>query len=293
MADEKTQNSPVEKDESPVEKAEKAGKDEKDEKCDENGYLLAAEVIEEEVVGGAKVRRKGIYLLPNLFTTASLFSGFYAIVAATNADFAYAAIAIFVSMVLDGLDGRVARMTNTQSKFGEEYDSLADMVAFGVAPGLVAFFWALNDLGKFGWAITFIYVACAALRLARFNAQIGSTDKRYFVGLPSPSGAAVVAGLVWCFDGFVVNDWLQALTVLIVGGVGLLMVSNVLYYSFKDFDLKGRVPFVAILAVVLGFVVIAQDPGTVLFAIFLVYMLSGLVLAVLKRLRKAPRRVSE
>lgn len=255
-------------------------------KFDENGDIVGAEVIEEEVVGGARVRRRGIYLLPNLFTTASLFSGFYAIVAATNAEFSYAAIAIFVSMVLDGLDGRVARMTNTQSKFGEEYDSLADMVAFGVAPGLVAFFWTLNDLGTFGWAITFVYVAGAALRLARFNAQIGSTDKKYFVGLPSPSAAAVVAGLVWCFDGFEVNEWLQGLTVVIVGGVGLLMVSNVLYYSFKDFDLKGRVPFVAILAVVLGFVVIAQDPGTVLFAIFFLYMLSGLFFAIGRRLRK-------
>src|SRR5690606_23709486 len=200
-------------------------------------------------------------------------------------DFAYSAIAIFVSMVLDGLDGRVARMTNTQSKFGEEYDSLADMVAVGVAPGLVAFFWALNDLGKFGWAITFIYVAGAALRLARFNSQIGSADKRYFVGLPSPSAAAVVAGLVWCFDGFVITAWIQALTVILVAGVGLLMVSNILYYSFKDLDLKGRVPFVAILAVVLIFVVIAQDPGTVLFLVFLVYMLSGPGLSVVRRAR--------
>lgn len=261
--------------------------DPQEEKVDENGFLIGAEVIEEEVVEGSRVRRRGIYLLPNLFTTASLFSGFYAIVAATNADFAYSAVAIFVSMILDGLDGRVARMTNTQSRFGEEYDSLADMVAFGVAPGLVAFFWALNDMGTFGWAVTFIYVAGAALRLARFNAQIGSTDKKYFVGFPSPSAAAVVAGLVWCFDGFEVSGWLQSLTVLIVGGVGLLMVSNVLYYSFKDFDLKGRVPFVAILAVVLGFVVIAQDPGTVLFVVFLIYMLSGLVFAVLRRMRRA------
>lgn len=268
MSDEKSQDSQVEK-------------------YDENTDVAGAEVIEEEVVGGARVRRRGIYLLPNLFTTASLFSGFYAIVAATNGDFAYAAVAIYVSMVLDGLDGRVARMTNTQSKFGEEYDSLADMVAFGVAPGLVAFFWTLNDMGSFGWAVTFIYVAGAALRLARFNTQIGSTDKKYFVGLPSPSAAAVVAGLVWCFDGFEVNEWLQGLTVVIVGGVGLLMVSNVLYYSFKDLDLKGRVPFVAILAVVLGFVVIAQDPGTVLFTLFFVYMLSGVFFAVVRRMRKS------
>src|SRR5690606_13859745 len=159
--------------------------------------FTAAEVIEEEVVGGTKVRHKGVYLLPNLFTTASLFSGFYAIVAAMNGLFDNAAIAIFVSMVLDGLDGRVARLTNTQSRFGEEYDSLADMVAFGVAPALVAFTWILSTLGKFGWIAAFIYLAGAALRLARFNTQIGSVDKRYFVGLPSPSAAAVVAGTVW------------------------------------------------------------------------------------------------
>ena len=156
----------------------------------------AGEVVEEELVGGAPVRRKGIYLLPNALTTASLFSGFYAIVSAANGVFDNAAIAIFVSMILDGLDGRVARMTNTQSKFGEEYDSLADMVAFGVAPGLVAFFWSLNAFDKVGWAITFIYVAGAALRLARFNTQIGSVDKKFFVGLPSPAAAACVAGLV-------------------------------------------------------------------------------------------------
>lgn len=265
-------------------------KDTQAERNEEGSFLLGAEVFEEELVGGAKVRRRGIYLLPNLFTTASLFSGFYAIVAATNGDFSYSAVAIFISMILDGLDGRVARMTNTQSKFGEEYDSLADMVAFGVAPGLVAFFWTLSELGSFGWAITFIYVAGAALRLARFNSQIGSTDKRYFVGLPSPSAAAVVAGLVWCFDGFDADGWLQVLTVVIVAGVGLLMVSNILYYSFKDFDLKGRVPFVAILAVVLIFVVVAQSPGTVLFAVFLLYMLSGVALAVLRRMRGRPAK---
>lgn len=244
------------------------------------------EVEEEEVVEGSSVRRRGIYLLPNLFTTASLFSGFYAIVSAANGMFANAAIAIFVSMVLDGLDGRVARMTNTQSKFGEEYDSLADMVAFGVAPGLVAFFWSLNNLGQVGWAITFIYVAGAALRLARFNTQIGSVDKKFFVGLPSPSAAAVVAGLVWCFHEYDPASWLTALTILIVGGAGVLMVSNVLYNSFKDLDLRGRVPFAAILLVVLVFVVIALDPGTVLFTGFLIYVLSGPVRALLRQGRK-------
>lgn len=241
------------------------------------------EVEEEEVVEGNRVRRRGIYLLPNLFTTASLFSGFYAIVSAANGMFANAAIAIFVSMVLDGLDGRVARMTNTQSKFGEEYDSLADMVAFGVAPGLVAFFWSLNNLGQVGWAITFIYVAGAALRLARFNTQIGSVDKKFFVGLPSPSAAAVVAGLVWCFHEYEPASWLTALTIIIVGGSGVLMVSNVLYNSFKDLDLRGRVPFAAILLVVLVFVVIALDPGTVLFTAFLLYVMSGPVRSLFRR----------
>lgn len=237
--------------------------------------LEAGEVVEEELVEGAPVRRKGIYLLPNALTTASLFSGFYAIVSAANGVFDNAAIAIFVSMILDGLDGRVARMTNTQSKFGEEYDSLADMVAFGVAPGLVAFFWSLNGFDKVGWAVTFIYVAGAALRLARFNTQIGSVDKKFFVGLPSPAAAACVAGLVWCFHLFEPAAWITLLTMVVVAGAGVLMVSNILYRSFKDLDLRGRVPFAAILLVVLVFVVIALDPATVLFTGFLLYGLSG------------------
>lgn len=248
------------------------------------------EVVEEELVEGAPVRRKGIYLLPNALTTASLFSGFYAIVSAANGVFDNAAIAVFVSMILDGLDGRVARMTNTQSKFGEEYDSLADMVAFGVAPGLVAFFWSLNSLDQFGWAVTFIYVAGAALRLARFNTQIGSVDKKFFVGLPSPSAAACVAGLVWCFHAYEPAGWLTALTIVVVAGTGVLMVSNVLYRSFKDLDLRGRVPFAAILVVVLIFVVVALDPGTVLFTGFLIYALSGPVRAVIRRTKRSPTR---
>lgn len=250
--------------------------------------LAGAEVVEEELVGNKRVPRRGIYLLPNLFTTASLFSGFYAIVAASNGVFDAAAIAIFVSLVLDGLDGRVARMTNTQSKFGEEYDSLADMVAFGVAPGLVAFFWVLNDYGKLGWVITFIYVAGAALRLARFNTQIGSVDKRYFVGLASPAAAALVAGLIWCFHAWEPNLILAIVTMVLVGGVGVLMVSNILYYSGKDLDLKGRVPFAAILLVVLVFAVVAIQPATVLFAVFLLYVTSGPVLA-LRRLLQRPK----
>jgi len=253
---------------------------------DADAEVEGAEVVEEEVVGNSRVRRRGIYLLPNLFTTASLFSGFYAIVAASNGDFASAAVAIFVSMVLDGLDGRVARLTNTQSRFGEEYDSLADMVAFGVAPALVTFFWMLNELDKLGWVVTFIYVAGAALRLARFNTQIGSVDKRYFVGLPSPSAAAVVAGLVWCFHTFDYSAWLATLTVILVGGAGVLMVSNVLYYSGKDLDLKGRVPFAAILLVVLAFAVVAIEPPLVLFLVFLIYTLSGPGLWVWRRVNR-------
>ena len=248
---------------------------------------LGSEVIEEEVVGGSLIRRKGIYLLPNLFTTASLFSAFYAIVAGMNGDFDKAAIAIFISMILDGLDGRVARMTNTQSKFGEQYDSLADMVAFGVAPALVAFSLNLNTLGNLGWIGTFILVVGAALRLARFNTQIGSVDSRYFVGLPSPAAAGVVAGLIWTIESFEQTRLLTLLTLVIVAGVGILMVSNILYYSFKDFDLKRRVPFTAILIVVLIFAIVAYDPATVLLVGFLIYMLSGPFQAILRRGRKA------
>ena len=257
---------------------------------DKELHVEPGEVVEEELVGGAPVRRKGIYLLPNALTTASLFSGFYAIVSAANGVFDNAAIAIFISMILDGLDGRVARLTNTQSKFGEEYDSLADMVAFGVAPGLVAFFWSLNNLGQFGWAITFIFVAGAALRLARFNTQIGSVDKKFFVGLASPAAAACVAGLIWSFHDFEPALWLTAITIIIVGGCGVLMVSNILYKSFKDLDLRGRVPFAAILLVVLTLVIVALDPATVLFTGFLAYALSGPVFALLRRSRTKPAR---
>lgn len=260
--------------------------DEKEQESTEEGEVEGAEVVEEEMVGGSRVRRRGIYLLPNMFTTASLFSGFYAIVAASNNEFALAAIAIFVSMVLDGLDGRVARLTNTQSRFGEEYDSLADMVAFGVAPGLVTFFWILNELDKLGWVVTFIYVAGSALRLARFNTQIGSVSKRYFVGLPSPSAAAVVAGMVWCFHGFEKTWWLSSLAVVLMAGTGVLMVSNILYYSGKDLDLKGRVPFAAILLVVLVFAVVALEPPLILFLAFLVYTLSGPGMWVWRKLRR-------
>lgn len=232
------------------------------------------EVVSED---GKPVRHKGIYLLPNLFTTAALFSGFYAIISAVQGRFEIAALAIFCAMVLDGLDGRVARMTNTSSEFGVQYDSLSDMVSFGVAPALVMYLWALSDLGKFGLGMAFIYTAGAALRLARFNTQVHEVDKRYFVGLASPAGAAVVAGIVWV--GFDVE---MAGRPSIVAGVitalmGLLMVSNVKYNSFKELDFKGRVPFVVMLLVVLAFAFIASNPAVVLLTIFGLYAASGLV----------------
>ena len=220
--------------------------------------------------------RKGIYLLPNLFTTGALFSGFYAVVASMNGDFVNASIAIFIAMILDGMDGRVARLTNTQSDFGAEYDSLADMVSFGVAPALVAFSWALQDLGKIGWVAAFIYVSGAALRLARFNTQIGTADKNFFTGLASPAAAAIVAGTVWVFSETDVSGadvaWLMA---VVVPAAGLLMVSNFKYHSFKGLDLRGKVPFVAMLAVVFGFVIISIDPAKILLFIFMAYGLSG------------------
>ncbi|QJR82132.1 CDP-diacylglycerol--serine O-phosphatidyltransferase [Alteromonas pelagimontana] len=221
-------------------------------------------------------KRKGIYLLPNLLTTAGLFSGFYAVVASMNGRFEAAAIAVFIAMVFDSLDGRVARITNTQSEFGAEYDSMADMVSFGVAPALVAYNWGLTELGKFGWLAAFIYVAGAALRLARFNTQVGVADKRFFQGLASPAAAAVVSGLVWVGQGYGLNgdDW-GVVVALVTGIAGLLMVSNFKYNSFKEVNWHGKVPFVAILIVMLIFVVVATEPALVLFLVFLMYALAG------------------
>lgn len=224
-------------------------------------------------------RRRGIYLLPNLFTTAALFAGFYAIVAAMSGRFEDAAVAVFVAMVLDGLDGRVARLTNTQSDFGAEFDSLADMVSFGVAPALVMYEWALHSMGRLGWIAAFVYTVGAALRLARFNTQIGKVDKRYFIGLASPAAAAVVVGFVWIAGDFSLSpkrlDWLAWSITL---ACGLLMVSNVRYYSFKTIDFKGKVPFFFLLVAVLIFVLVTIDPPKVLFLMFAGYALSGLVI---------------
>jgi CDP-diacylglycerol---serine O-phosphatidyltransferase len=226
----------------------------------------------------AKARRKGIYLLPNLFTTSALFSGFYAIIAGINGEFVYASIAIFIAMVLDGLDGRVARMTNTESDFGAEYDSLADMISFGLAPALVVYFWALSDLGKVGWVISFVYVVGAALRLARFNTQIGKTDKRFFIGLASPAAAAVIAGFVWVCEKFQVQGadvtWGVA---ALVAFCGIAMISNIRYYSFKTMAIKKRVPYVLLPVAILIFVAIILQPAVLLLAVFAGYAFSGAI----------------
>ena len=221
---------------------------------------------------------RGIYLLPNLFTTAALFSGFYAVLAAMNAQFEKAAVAIFIAMILDGLDGRVARMTNTQTDFGAEYDSLSDMVAFGLAPALVMYEWALHSLGKPGWLAAFVYTAGAALRLARFNSKLDVADGRYFQGLPSPSAAAIVAASVWvAVDHDISGTNVAIVAGLITGLCGLLMVSNVRYNSFKYIDLKGKVPFIAVVGIALVFAVVLVQPPLILFLVFALYALSGVV----------------
>ena len=236
--------------------------------------------------------RRGIYLLPNLFTTAALFAGFYAVLAAMQGRFEAAALAIFAGMVLDGLDGRVARLTNTQSDFGAEYDSMSDMVAFGVAPALVAYEWALSGLGKVGWLAAFVYTAAAALRLARFNTQIGVADKRYFQGLPSPSGAAIIAAGVWIgADHGIDGSDLSWLAAFVTTFAGLLMVSNFRFHSFKEIDLRGRVPFIFAVVVMLGYAVVLLHPPVVLFAGFMIYAISGPVLTLVRRnQRKASRK---
>lgn len=227
-------------------------------------------------------KRKGIYLLPNLFTTAGLFAGFYAIVAAMKGLYDSAAVAIFVAMVMDMLDGRVARMTHTESAFGAEFDSLTDMVAFGVAPALVIYSWGLSELGKVGWLLAFLHTAAMALRLARFNSQLTKSDKRYFTGLPAPAAAGVVVGYVWMqYDmGYVGEGSMLAAAITFL--VAILMVSTVRYYSFKDLDFKGKVPFIVLLLIVMIFIGISFDPPKVLFAAFSLYALSGPVWTVMR-----------
>ncbi|ADC62788.1 CDP-diacylglycerol--serine O-phosphatidyltransferase [Allochromatium vinosum] len=238
--------------------------------------------------------RRGIYLLPNLFTTAALFAGFYAVLSATQGRFEAAAIAILSAQFLDGFDGRIARLTNTQSAFGAEYDSLSDMVAFGVAPALVAYHWALGELGKVGWLAAFIFTAAAALRLARFNTQVGTADKRYFQGLASPPAAAIIAMGIWTAQEFGISgqdvSWLAA---FLTAGAGLLMVSNFRYFSFKQINLQGRVPFLLAVAMMLGFAVIFIHPPLVLFLMALTYAVSGPVWTLFRLKSNRDRRRRE
>ncbi len=225
---------------------------------------------------GNPVRRRGIYLLPNAFTTAALFCGFYAIVMAMNDRFEHAAWAIFVAMILDGLDGRIARLTNTQSEFGAQYDSLSDMVSFGAAPALVIYEWSLRGLGKLGWIAAFVYCAGAALRLARFNTNIEVVDKRYFQGLPSPAAAAMVAGFILMMvDLELPGKQMPWISFGLALFAGLTMVSNVPFYSFKDVNFRKSVPFIMVFLIALAFALVSIDPPKVLMPIFVLYGLSG------------------
>ena len=239
--------------------------------------------------------KRGIYLLPSVLTTFGMFAGFYSIISSINGDFTIAAISILIAMMWDTLDGRVARLTNTQSDFGAEYDSLADLVSFGLAPALLVYQWSLYELGRFGWLAAFVYLACAALRLARFNTQVGTADKRYFQGLPSPAAAGVIASMIWLkiwtfasFDSDVISMgyYLGAgITIL----CGLLMVSNVRYYSFKEFDSK-KASFRFLLIVILSLIILVYKPNIILFTGFFVYLLSGPIITIIglnkKRLKK-------
>jgi len=225
--------------------------------------------------------KRGIYMLPSIFTTFALFAGFYSIVASINGDYTLAAISIMVAMLWDTLDGRVARLTNTQSTFGAEYDSLSDLVSFGVAPALLVYLWSLSDLGRIGWLAAFIYLACAALRLARFNMQVGASEKRYFQGLSSPASAGVIASMIWLkfwnFEyldfGVVSLSYYIGISITIL--CGLLMVSNVRYFSFKEFDSTDKASFRFLLLTVLGLILLLYKPNVVLFSGFFIYMLSG------------------
>jgi len=232
-------------------------------------------------------RRRGIYLLPNLFTTGALFSGFYAITSAMGGRFETAVIAIFVAMILDGMDGRVARLTNTQSEFGAQYDSLSDMVSFGAAPALVMYSWAFSSLGKLGLFAAFVHAAGGALRLARFNTQLATADKNYFQGLPSPAAAAILAGFIWiCLEYKYDIELFKYFALALTVSTGLLMVSNFRYWSFKKIDLKGKVPFIVAIAAMLGIAFVMAQPQTMLFLLFLAYAISGPVLTLVMRRRR-------
>ncbi|MGH8495014.1 MAG: CDP-diacylglycerol--serine O-phosphatidyltransferase [Gammaproteobacteria bacterium] len=254
-------------------------------------------MIEPRKLEPAGGNRRGVYLLPNLFTTAALFAGFYAIVAAIDGNFQRAGMAVFVAMLLDGMDGRVARLTSTESDFGKEYDSLSDMVSFGLAPALVVYQWGVARLseygvawGRLGWLAAFLYAVTAALRLARFNTRVARVDKRFFEGLPSPSAAALVAGLVWVGTELGING-LTGLTAafVVTAAAGLLMVSRIPYYSFKELNLGSRVPFTYVLIVPLIFMLISLDPPSVLFLLFLGYALSGPAWFIWRFRKRRPR----
>jgi CDP-diacylglycerol--serine O-phosphatidyltransferase len=244
--------------------------------------------------------KRGVYLLPSILTSFGLFCGFYAVIASIKGDFTIAVMAIFFAMLWDALDGRVARMTNTQSAFGAEYDSMADLISFGVAPAILVYQWTLADMGKIGWMAAFVYAACAALRLARFNTQVGTADKRYFQGLPSPAAAAVLAGMIGLYEWFPGQGYElglsgaseNAIGWMIAVACGILMVSNVRYHSFKEVNFKRRTSFRLVLLAVLIILVVAYEPPVVLFAFFFLYMLSGPVLTVfgLQQKRRQKKR---
>ena len=237
------------------------------------------------------VHRRGIYLIPNLLTTSALFAGFYSLIASMEGDFQKACVAIFVAQLLDGADGRVARMTHTQSEFGAQYDSMSDIIAFGLAPAILAFQWSLSGLHKVGWIAAFIFVAGAALRLARFNVQIGKVDKKYFVGLASPAGAAVIWASIWSMLEFGISgEQVPYLMALLVPLVGILMVSPIRYFSFKDISAQRRIPFFALLAIVLGLSLVALDPARVLFCMAFTYAISGPVTELVQRVRQRKKR---
>ncbi|MFI3189763.1 CDP-diacylglycerol--serine O-phosphatidyltransferase [Crenothrix sp. D3] len=237
------------------------------------------------------IRQRGIYLLPNLFTTGALFAGFYAVTSAIGGRYETAVISIFVAMILDGLDGRVARLTNTQSEFGAQYDSLSDMVSFGVAPALVMYLFAFSNLGKVGLFAAFVHTAGGALRLARFNTQLATADKRYFQGLPSPAAAAIPAGFIWiCIEYGYDMTMLKYVALVLITCTGLLMVSNFRYSSFKEIDFKGKVPFFVAIAVMLGISFVMAQPQTMLFLLFLGYAISGPVVTLVMRRRRLQGR---
>ncbi len=249
-----------------------------------------------EAVEAPRPRRKGIYILPNAITLAALFSGFYGVVMAMNGRFEAACVAIFCAAILDSLDGRVARMTNAQSAFGEQMDSLSDMVSFGAAPALIMYIWGLKDMGKAGWIPAFVYIAGAALRLARFNVNIGVVDKRFFQGLPSPAAAALVIGFIWVMDdhgfkGVTRSDWIPWVAFGVTLYAGLSMVTNAPFYSFKVLGWRRTVPFIVLVAIALGIALIALDPPSVLFGLFCIYGLSGYVVYAWRRMKGKPTSV--